>query len=105
MFQCQFTVQNQDPDNSVNTLVVTNQEGFPGGTPVAPCVPSQAGVPVTVLGPFGSATDTCAGAVCETAPACTSTAFFYTDEVAATGLDENGGGIHCRCRPARRTRS
>ncbi len=45
-FQCQFTVQNLDPDNNVNTLAVTNQEGFPSGTPVVACIPcAQGGSP------------------------------------------------------------
>ncbi len=95
MFQCQFSVQNQDPDltRSVNTLAVQNEVPFPGGVITAyPCM--QGGVPVTVLGPFGSGTDTCTGAADETAPACGPVAFFYTDQVSATGMDEeNGGGI------------
>jgi hypothetical protein len=89
MFQCHFSVQNQDPDNSVINLAVTNTVPFPGGvtTPVA-C--KQDGVPVTVLGPLGSPTDTCTGSVDETAPACSGvTDFLFVDQIAVTGIDEN----------------
>ena len=34
-FQCTFTVQNQDPANTVTGLAVTNTVPFPGG-PVSP---------------------------------------------------------------------
>ena len=78
--------------NSVNTLAVQNEVPFPGGV-VTPYPCMQGGVPVTVLGPYGSGTDTCNGAADETAPACGPVAFFYTDQVSATGMDENGGGI------------
>src|SRR6266540_5148494 len=38
LFQCTFTVQNQDPVNTVINLAVTNEVPFPGGGPVAiPC--------------------------------------------------------------------
>jgi hypothetical protein len=89
MFQCTFSVQNQDPDNSVNTLAVTNTVPFPGGvTTAVPC--NQDGVAVTVLGPLGSPTDTCTGAVNETAPACSGgTDFPFADQITVTGIDEN----------------
>jgi hypothetical protein len=90
LFQCQFSVQNLDPANNVNLSSVTNTVPFPGGSPVS-VLCKQGGVPVTVLGPFGTGTDTCTGAVDETAPACGGAAFFFTDQVAATGFDANGG--------------
>jgi hypothetical protein len=89
-FQCQFSVQNLDAANSVNTLAVMNTVPYPGGvTTGVPC--KQGAVTVTVLGPFGTLTDTCTGAVDETAPACGRADVFFTDQVAATGFDANGG--------------
>ncbi len=85
-FMCTFTVGNLDPTNTVNSLVVTNTVPFPGGTPVS-LLCTQGGIPVTVLGPFGSATDSCAGVVEETAPPCTGGAFVLTDQVAAVFVD------------------
>lgn len=88
MFQCTFTVQNQDSQNSVNTLAVTNTVPFPGGvTTAVPC--NQDGVAVTELGPLGSPTDTCTGAVDETAPFCSGTDIFFLDQIAVTGIDPN----------------
>ncbi len=91
-FQCTFTVQNQDPENTVIDLAVTNTVPFPGGTPVP--VPCQfpIGTPVTTLQPFGTAGDTCSGVVEETAPDCPSEPTLLTDLIAATGLNTNSGG-------------
>jgi hypothetical protein len=88
MFQCTFTVQSQDPDSSVIDLAVTSTVPFPGGvTTTVPC--NQLGVAVTVLGPAGTATNTCTGAVNETAPACGETDIFFFDQIAVTGIDQN----------------
>jgi hypothetical protein len=78
--------------NAVNTLAVTNQVPFPGG-PVTPVSCNQGGNPVTTLGPNGTATDTCAGTLTETAPGCDSTVSFFVDRVSATGVDQGGGGL------------
>jgi Dictyostelium (slime mold) repeat len=91
-FQCTFTVQNLDPVNTVINLAVTNQAPFPGGTPAAvDCL--QGGIAVTTLGSFGTVTDTCAGTLDETAPATCDGGTRFTDQVAATGIDTNQGGI------------
>jgi hypothetical protein len=87
-FQCTFTVQNADPDNSVNTLAVTNTVPFPGGVTTAVAC-NQGGVAVTELGPLGSPTDTCTGAVDETAPFCSGTDIVFVDQITVTGIDEN----------------
>jgi len=91
VFQCTFSVQNQDPENNVIDLAITNTAPFPGGSPI-PVACKQAGFAVTTLGPLGTVTDTCTGAVFETAPACGRTDFFFFDRVEATGIDVNGGG-------------
>jgi hypothetical protein len=91
MFQCTFSVQNQDPDNSVINLAVTNTVPFPGGSPILVAC-KQGGFPVTTLGVVGSATDTCTGVVHETAPDCGGTDFFFFDRVDVTGVDVNIGG-------------
>ena len=86
-FQCTFTIQNQDVDHGIINLSVTNTVPDPGGTTSAvSCL--QEGVPVTTLGPIGSATDTCAGSASETAPACGSTETMLVDRIRASGFDE-----------------
>jgi hypothetical protein len=91
VFTCTFSVTNLDAANSVTSLAVTNTVPFPAGSPAAvPC--TQASVPVSVLGPNGTATDTCTGSIDETAPACGPTDIIFSDQVAATGNDTNGGG-------------
>ena len=89
IFTCTFTVQNLDPANSVTNLLVTNTYPFPGGatTPVS-CL--QGNTAVTVLAPHGAAggADTCHGSVDETAPSCTGSNFFVSDEIDASGNDE-----------------
>ena len=92
-FQCTFTIQNQDPDNTVIDLAVTNTVPFPGGTPVpAPCE-FPTGTPVTTLQPFGTPGDTCIGVIVETAPDCSPTGLnLLADLVAATGFNTNSGG-------------
>jgi hypothetical protein len=84
--QCTFSVQNQDPANTVINLAVTNQAPFPGG-PIVSTSCTQGGSAVTTLGANGTATDTCTGTVNETAPACTSADTFFADRVSATGTD------------------
>ena len=89
IFTCTFTVQNLDPVNSVTNLLVTNTVPSPGGTTTAvPCL--QGNTAVTVLAHNGAAggADTCHGSVDETAPACTGSNFFVTDEIDASGTDE-----------------
>src|SRR6266540_361025 len=68
-FQCTFTVQNLDPDNNVINLTTNNTVPFPGGV-TSPVLCQQAGVTVTVLTHFGTATAVCAGVIDETSPAC-----------------------------------
>ena len=86
-FQCTFSVQNPDPDRVINTLLVTNTVPFPGGvTSTVPC--SMGGVEVTALAKFGSGSDTCTGAVDETAPVCSGTDIFFTDQIVVTGIME-----------------
>jgi len=90
-FQCTFAVQNQDPNNNVIDLAVTDTVPFPGGSPfLVAC--KQGGFAVTTLGPLGTATDTCTGAVDETAPACGETDVHFFDKIDVTGLDVNFGG-------------
>ena len=80
MFQCTFTVQNQDSSNFIESLVVTNTVPFPGGeTTAVDC--NQGGDPVTTLAPLGTAADTCTGAVDETAPFCTGTDSLFGDQI------------------------
>src|SRR5437773_1402755 len=83
LFTCTFSVQNLDPAFSVTGLSVTNTVPFPGGTTTAvPCLQGPgAGTPVTTLGPFGTATDTCTGSVDETAPPCSGTQSFFSDQI------------------------
>jgi hypothetical protein len=89
-FQCIFSVQNQDPDHSVNTLVVTNTVPFPGGvTTAVPC--NQGGSEVNALGPFGGASATCTGTVEEVAPFCSGTGVFFNDQIVVTGIIEIPG--------------
>ena len=86
---CTFTVQNLDPDNSVTNVLVTSTVPSPGGaTTTVPCL--QAITPVTVLAHKGApgGTDTCQGTVDETAPACSGSNFFATDEIDASGIDQ-----------------
>src|SRR6266511_3259617 len=92
LFQCTYTIQNQDPDNTVINLAVTNEVPFPGGSPVAvPCL--VAGSPVTTLQPLGVAGDTCGGTIDETSPPCDPAgSVLFMDQVAATGTDTNSGG-------------
>ena len=89
LFTCTFTVQNLDPANSVTNVLVTNTVPFPGGTTTTvPCL--QGNNPVTVLAPFGApgGTDSCHGSVDETAPACTGSNIFISDEIDASGIDQ-----------------
>src|SRR5260221_2376200 len=88
---CTFTVTNQDADNDVTSLEVTNTVPFPGGTTTTvQCF--QGNTAVTVLAKAGTAggTDTCSGSVDETAPACAGTNTFFSDEIDATGIDQGG---------------
>src|SRR6266542_5718970 len=85
-FSCTYSVQNADPVNTVINLAVTNQVPFPGG-PITSVACNQGTVAVTTLGANGTATDTCTGAISETAPPCTSTNIFFVDQVAANGTD------------------
>jgi hypothetical protein len=92
-FQCTFSVQNTDPNHGVNTLVVTNTVPCSdpptctgGVTTTVPC--NQGGVEVTALAPLGFAADTCTGAVEETAPFCSGTDIFFTDQIVVTGIIE-----------------
>src|SRR5437773_3923983 len=89
IFTCTFTVQNLDPDNSVTNVAVTNTVPFPGGT-TTPVQCFQGITAVTVLAPHGAAggADTCQGSVDETAPACTGSTVFVTDEIDASGTDQ-----------------
>jgi hypothetical protein len=89
IFTCTFTVQNLDPDNSVINVLVTNTVPFPGGT-TTPVQCFQGITAVTVLAHHGAAggADTCQGSVDETAPACTGSNFFVTDEIDASGTDQ-----------------
>jgi hypothetical protein len=86
VIQCTFQITNQNTTASVINLSVTNQVPFPGG-PITPDTCEQGGVPVTTLGPNGTATDTCNGSVDETTPPCGATNIFFIDRVAATGTD------------------
>ena len=106
VFQCTFTIQNLDEANNVINLAVTDTVPFPGGIPFpVPCFlldPNSGlptGSPVTTLAPLGTVdpatgihTDTCGGAISQTAPACGGTDFLFGDRVAFAGVDVNGGG-------------
>jgi hypothetical protein len=89
---CTFSITNQDTQHGVITLAVTNQVPLPGG-PITPVDCTQGGSPVTTLGVNGTATDTCTGAATETAPACTGSSQFFTDQISATGEDEGVTGL------------
>src|SRR5262245_52622199 len=100
-FQCTFTMQNLDAANSVTGLTVSNRipdpisilgnecTGETTGTTPVPCLqPPNTGVPVTVLGPAGSPTDTCGNTINETAPPCSGAGNCnMTDRVTGVGDD------------------
>ena len=87
---CTFTVTNLltecDPLLCVENLTVQNEFPFGSGIiNVGPCL--QGGVPVTVLGAAGSATDTCSGSFEEVAPiSCTDQEELIIDEIRAEGV-------------------
>lgn len=106
VFQCTFVIQNQDINNNVIDLLVTDTVPFPGGSPFSvacflldPTSGLPTGSPVTTLAPLGTIdpatgihTDTCGGTVSQTAPACGATDLLFSDRVDFTGVDVNGGG-------------
>lgn len=82
---CTFSVQNLDSTSGVTGLSVTNLFPYPTGISSAvDC--KQGGIPVTTLGAFGSPTDTCTGAVVETAPSC-APGGTVSDQIFAIGTD------------------
>src|SRR6266536_2205643 len=93
LFQCTYTIQNQDPVNTVINLAVTNEVPFPGGGPVAIPCEFPPGTAVATLQPLGQTGDTCGGTIDETSPPCDPAgSVLFIDQVAATGMDTNGGG-------------
>jgi hypothetical protein len=94
MFECFYIIVNMDPTNTVTNLAVTNEVPFPGGSPVAvPCVHTGVGV-VTTLQPFGTPGAGCMSTIAETSPPCSpSGSTLFTNQVTATGIDTNSGGI------------
>lgn len=86
VFNCTYSLQNQDAAHGVAGLVVTNQVPDPGG-PIVPVDCTQGGTPVTSLGPNGTVTDTCTGTIPETAPPCGSTDVQFIDSIRANGID------------------
>ena len=90
VFQCTFSVQNFDDQHGVVSLSTQNTVPYPGGSTSATLC-TQGGLPVTILGTFGSDSDTCTGSVTETAPACGAGDAFFADRVRADGQDEGTG--------------
>ena len=98
VFQCTFSVTNNDTLHGVINLVVTNQVPFTltcptGCGPILPVNCTQGGSPVTTLGIAGNATATCTGVVTETAPACGATVQILADHIDATGEDGGVAGL------------
>src|SRR5512134_1733709 len=83
---CSFTIQNQDVTHGVVNLGATSTVPFPGGSSASVAC-NQKGMAVTSLGPNGSLTDTCGGAILETAPDCGSADTFLVDQINAVGQD------------------
>ena len=92
---CTFSVSNGDPSNFIDGLSVNNIVPCPNpptcaGSPApVPAVCTQGGLPVTTLGPAGSATDTCIGSLTELAPACGATDQGFQDELVAQGTNRS----------------
>ena len=89
-FNCVFSIQNLDLDHNLINLAVTDTFPFPGGAVTAvSCF--QGGIAVGVLGPQGTAIDTCTGTLPHTAPTTGSTTQI---QIAAAGNEI--GRASCR---------